>query len=861
MFGAEDKYQRRLTSEIEYLIAHITKDFQSIVYDLGSVDMVAAKEIYRIIESDAGRFQALNEYREEFRKRRSLARLQTAQKIYYLPAPNSIDCQWWFSLDSIEKIAMRIKRLAGNGEVAFFGAPTVAYFYDSCFPGKAHLFEKDEKIIEALDDESNNSSFHPINLLTTEPSTLVHQKFAAILMDPPWYEKQMTAFVKQASALLREDGCIFASIPSQLTRPNAQETRMNFVSILAKANIQLRSIDCDFFDYEIPAFENLVLNKIDAEFNRPWRKSDLLIAQADGMPIVLPFVKEDDYEILSFSKGVQANQFRVFLKKDAFCAAQEPRFQRIEEFSNDVSTRKNKNKSVHLWTSNLVGYSIKDYNLAHSILELWQEGCSLAETAEQLEGTYPGLQLELQSINKEAFFWNEDGSVKRLSPEEMAETTHYSAIAIKDFERRLEQESDGFRLGYQRDSDRIIWSESFRNLANKTQVFSFEHDEVSATRTRLTHSVEVMQLATTIGSSFALNKDLIEAGAKCHDIGHAPFGHAGEYALNMILGSIHPELGGFNHYEHGLDVVEYLESPYSSPHLGGLFGLNLMPATLECIVKHTFWKSQGEMSQDSILSRTKHGSLFKNTYGSLESQTVRIADKISYLVSDLEDGIKLGIIQYEDLMGCRLFYKAPLDFNKTLVSSSDDSFLRLFRSQRRELIKIIMEDLLTSSEKNLAPVNNKEDIENASDYLIRFSPDMDICITEVWHRLQSGILHKNSIVMAANYRASQIISSLFYLFSFSPELIDGDFRIRHSGLQNSEYLDYYQKKVGQKVSIAQSRVKQFNFKLLIGQDTEIGDDNYWLPTYNIICAKDFVASLTDQKALREYHAHFDLLTS
>ena len=237
---------------------------------------------------------------------------------------------------------------------------------------------------------------------------------------------------------------------------------------------------------------------------------------------------------------------------------------------------------------------------------------------------------------------------------------------------------------------------------------------------------------------------------------------------------------GFNHYEHGLDVVEYLENPYISTSNEGFHGLNLMTDTLVCIFKHTFSKSDGASCQDKLLKTSKHKQTINGLYGSLESQTVRIADKISYMISDIEDGIKLGAIQYDDLIKCRLFSKAPIDFNPTMLDNSASSLYSLFVSQRRFLLKIIMEDVLTASEKQLLNIKNSDDIGNASSYLITFSSDIQDCIHEIWEKLQSGILHKDSRVKAANFRATQIVNSLFFLYAFSPELIDAEFRINHS---------------------------------------------------------------------------------
>jgi dGTPase len=113
-------------------------------------------------------------------------------------------------------------------------------------------------------------------------------------------------------------------------------------------------------------------------------------------------------------------------------------------------------------------------------------------------------------------------------------------------------------------------------------------------------------------------------------LGHAPFGHAGEYALNVILNEISPKLNGFNHYEHGADVVRWLEDAYVSPGIGGFPGLNLTRDTVECILKHTYYREGNELGQTEVLGRSKHRDI-DDTSGSLEAQSVRFADKLSYL--------------------------------------------------------------------------------------------------------------------------------------------------------------------------------------------------------------------------------------
>ncbi|MEW6620548.1 MAG: deoxyguanosinetriphosphate triphosphohydrolase [bacterium] len=207
----------------------------------------------------------------------------------------------------------------------------------------------------------------------------------------------------------------------------------------------------------------------------------------------------------------------------------------------------------------------------------------------------------------------EEEEVRRLSP--------YAALSSKTRGRSKKEEDCKIRTAYQRDRDRIIHSKSFRQLKYKTQVFLIPTHE--ALRTRLTHTIEVSQIARTIARALRLNEDLVEAISLGHDLGHPPFGHAGEKALDEICP------GGFRHNEQSIRVVEILEK-------GGQ-GLNLTFETKDGILKH----SRGATS------------LFVNPQDSkpitLEGEIVRLADSIAYVNHDIEDAILSKVIRFKDL--------------------------------------------------------------------------------------------------------------------------------------------------------------------------------------------------------------------
>jgi dGTPase len=209
---------------------------------------------------------------------------------------------------------------------------------------------------------------------------------------------------------------------------------------------------------------------------------------------------------------------------------------------------------------------------------------------------------------------------ERLEAEEQLRLSPFAAFS-KDARGRLREESDDpMRLSYQRDRDRIIHSKAFRRLKHKTQVFIAPQGDHY--RTRLTHTVEVTQVARSVARALRLNEDLTEAIALGHDLGHTPFGHAGEDAMAEVLP------GGFRHNEQSVRVVEYLEK-------GGL-GLNLTHAVKEGILKHSkVRRSVAEL-----------GWGFAET---LEGQLVKVADSLAYVAHDIDDALRAGILRSADI--------------------------------------------------------------------------------------------------------------------------------------------------------------------------------------------------------------------
>ena len=252
--------------------------------------------------------------------------------------------------------------------------------------------------------------------------------------------------------------------------------------------------------------------------------------------------------------------------------------------------------------------------------------------------------------------------------------------AMKSYQTRgrLHKESEHpYRSIYQRDRDRIIHSAAFRKLEYKTQVFViYEGDSY---RTRITHTLEVAQIARTIASALGLNVDLAEAIALAHDLGHTPFGHAGEEILNELM---HND-GGFNHNAQGLRVVDILEEKYPD-----FPGLNLSWEVREGIIKHS----------SSFDQAVKLREFNPQEQPTMEAQIVDIADEIAYDNHDLDDGLTSGLLSEQDLLELPLWRRISDDINKRFKKIDDNK--RRYQIIK-SLINIQVTDSITTTEAKL----------------------------------------------------------------------------------------------------------------------------------------------------------------
>jgi dGTPase len=321
------------------------------------------------------------------------------------------------------------------------------------------------------------------------------------------------------------------------------------------------------------------------------------------------------------------------------------------------------------------------------------------------------------------------------------------AMHSKDTKGRKYQEKEPkYRTVYQRDRDRIIHSTAFRRLEYKTQVFV--NHEGDYYRTRLTHTLEVSQIARSIARTMSLNEDLVEVIALSHDIGHPPFGHAGEYSLKSLM----KDNGGFDHNLQGLRVVEELEQRYPD-----FPGLNLTWEVREGINKHT-----------TMFDRANQLKEFNpDSSPTMETQVVDVADEIAYDNHDIDDGLTSGLIEEKSLLELKLWKDAAIFVKKGGGDLPDK--IRRYQIIRR-LIDTQIEDLLASSEKNIKSekIKNVNDVRKHKKKIVAFSEDMQKKRKKLREFLINN-LYNNYRVMRMSDKARRFITGLFKVYLEKPE--------------------------------------------------------------------------------------------
>jgi len=789
------------------------------------------------------------------RERHDAARRYAAEMPLGLPAADPMMSQWWFTLDAVESISARARALGQDGSAVFLGAPTVGHHYALCYETPATILDADPDVIASVHEaiatvRPDGWIAETYDARREPPSSLLARHDVAVL-DPPWYPSLTRLFLSRARQMIHDLGFIICAIPPLLTRPGVLQERTDFLTELLSAGWELVTLEPQAVRYEVPSFELAAYQDISMFSGRAWREGDLLTVRiGEGARSLGIDTSTRSGAIAIF--GRDRRKMRVFLDE----ARADPQLGEwaspVPEFERTVSTRAVDLEQIAAWGSNRKGARIRDASVARAVLEAWERGDPLVETVRSLgelgvsENERTDAVHQIQDCLEIGA--TEPGASRRRTPVQMEGFRRglLSDLGSQPHARKYLHHEDDFRLAFQRDRDRILWSHSLKRLANKTQLFPVDRDD--QLRRRLTHSVEVMQLAGTIARAFGLDPDLTEGGALAHDLGHPPFGHAGEHALNAILNQVAPQLTGFDHYEHGADVVRWLEDAYISPGIGAHPGLNLTPETVECILKHTYYRRGNRLGQTEVLARSKHRDI-ADTSASVEAQAVRIADKLSYLISDLEDGIRLGVITLEDLRACRLFDHPPIDLRPT----HGEALLLRFVSQRRALLRVLMEDVLVATDYQLSRLGSLQAVRNAEDYAVAFSPTIQAEIDEVWTRLQVNLLHRDRRVVQHNRQASETVTRLFLLYMLMPELVGEAFRRAHERLRDTEYIEHYRGLAGRDtIGFPKRIVSSLAVDRMIGSPLKEEGDNFIVPLYDVVLAKDYVASLTDTYATAAY---------
>jgi len=325
------------------------------------------------------------------------------------------------------------------------------------------------------------------------------------------------------------------------------------------------------------------------------------------------------------------------------------------------------------------------------------------------------------------------------------------------------------RSEYQRDRDRIIHSTAFRRLEYKTQVFV--NHEGDLFRTRLTHSLEVAQLSRSVARSLRLDEDLTEAIALAHDLGHTPFGHSGQDALNACM----KPYGGFEHNLQSLRVVDVLEQRY-----GAFDGLNLTFETREGILKHCSVRNARELGDvgERFLAKRRP---------SLEAQIANVADEIAYNNHDVDDGLRSGLLELEQLSEVAIFKR---HMEVALNEFPNLTGRRLIHETVRRMIDTLVTDLIESSAamiRRAAPCD-LEAVRDAPE-LIGFSEHIREQQLELKRFLHQN-LYLHFRVARMSSKARRIVTELFNAFLQEPDLLPPEFQLRAADNKPRAIADY-----------------------------------------------------------------------
>ena len=317
--------------------------------------------------------------------------------------------------------------------------------------------------------------------------------------------------------------------------------------------------------------------------------------------------------------------------------------------------------------------------------------------------------------------------------------------------RRYPEPAHPYRSDFQRDRDRVVHSRAFRRLENKTQVFSRRYSDHF--RNRLTHTIEVAQISRTIATELGLNEELVEALALVHDVGHPPFGHAGERMLNEIMQQ-HGDL--FDHNLHALRIVEQFEQRYA-----GFPGLNLTFEVREGIVKHSrdYDASAFPQLAEYMLDRRP----------TLEAQLIDLTDEIAYSTADVDDGVEALILTHEQVRSeVPIFAELYAEVERLYPQARNKEKL-IFNEALKRVLDRLVSDLIEHTRKqiNSAGVDSADAVRRHPQRLVAFSPDVERQRRQLKDFLYANV-YFSPVIKADKEQGEQVISGLFEFFMHSP---------------------------------------------------------------------------------------------
>ena len=353
---------------------------------------------------------------------------------------------------------------------------------------------------------------------------------------------------------------------------------------------------------------------------------------------------------------------------------------------------------------------------------------------------------------------------------------NYSNLGLfKSKGRLIFEPKNKYRSPFQRDRDRIIHSASFRRLKHKTQVFV--NTEGDHYRTRITHSIEVAQIARSIAKYLNVNDDLAETLSLAHDLGHTPFGHAGEIALNECMS----KYGGFDHNLQTLRIVMFLEHKYLK-----FKGLNLSIETLDGLIKHNGPYHEISKLNKIIGKKNFKGKLNFNKNTSIEAQISAISDDIAYNNHDIQDGIKANLFKLEDLIEIK-FFKEIYKSYKSNIKKKDKNII--IYQIIRDSINLMVEDVINNTLLNIKDnkIKKQSDIINNKKQIVSFSNKFKSIEQEIKLFLRLK-MYNNRSVLNKNNNGKKIITKLFLEISKKPKKYINNYQNKNQFRSISDYI-------------------------------------------------------------------------